>query len=331
MDSKTKEWVTIIIDANRTVRGRELTKRVAVSCEKPKLEAIYAEYDGDDLIVGSEIDRNDVTVTAYYSDDTEEEVYGWEFDSYRLTEGTNYITVYYEEGDEEAEDEIEIDAFEGKLKYITASYSGAYVTVGGKVNNANIKVTGVYDADRYVRATATLNGWYLKNYTINEGNNTITVVYKEDGETFEDTINVVGKVQQTSTTTPTANKAGTWAKVGNKWKWKLNNNTYLKNDWVQENGNWYFIDANTDMVALEWRMIDGKWYYFNGDGSMATGWKLLDGKWYFLDEVNGDMFTGWKLWNDKYYYLIPGSGEMATNRWIQNWYVDGDGVWTQTR
>ena len=43
------------------------------------------------------------------------------------------------------------------------------------------------------------------------------------------------------------------------------------------------------------------------------------------------METGWKYYNNQWYYLNPGSGEMATNRWINNWYVDSNGVWTQTR
>lgn len=333
MEKRTSVRVTITIDGSLTVRERDLTARITVDCEKPKLESIRAEYDGDDLIVGGEIDRNDVTVTAYYTDGSSEEVTDWKFEKYKLTDGSNYVTIYYEEGDEEEEDEIRVDAFEGELEYISAYYNGTYVTVGNKVNTANIKVTGVFDADRYGRVTSVLTGWSLQNYTIREGNNTLTVVYRQGGKTYEDTINVVGRAQTTTTTTTPSvtNKNGRWEQAGNVWRWRLTNNSYLKNDWIQADGKWYFLDANANMIASAWKMVNSKWYYFNADGSMATGWKVVDGKWYFLDQTNGDMVTGWKLWNGKYYYLVPGSGEMATNRWIGNWYVDGQGVWTQTR
>ena len=56
---------------------------------------------------------------------------------------------------------------------------------------------------------------------------------------------------------------------------------------------------------------------------------LKDGAWYFLDN-SGAMMTGWVRVGGKYYFLDKG-GAMLTNTWVGNYYVDGNGVWTQTR
>lgn len=331
MEHNRRELVEVTISGDYTVNGRDLyAGKDYVYCEQPELESIEAEYDGDDLLVGGEIDPDDVEVTAYYSDGSSKKVSGWKFKSYKLRDGWNTITIYYEEDDIDEDTEIEVKAYEAELEYISATYNGAYVNVGSKINNANIKVTGVYDGDRHGRVTSVLSGWYLKNYSIKEGNNTVTVVYKKDGETYEDTINVVGRVQQ-STAATVSSKNGAWEKVGNQWRWRLPDKTFLKNSWILVDGSWYYLEADSNMACSEWKNIGGSWYYFNPDGAMLKGWQVIDNQWYFLDEVDGNMYTGWKLWNGQYYYLIPGSGEMATNRWIANWYVNGDGVWTQTR
>ena len=101
--------------------------------------------------------------------------------------------------------------------------------------------------------------------------------------------------------------------------------------WKFINNVWYYFDKTGLMAQDELVYISGETYYLNPTGAMATGWKQVDAKWYFLNEKDGNMETGWKYYNNQWYYLNPGSGEMATNRWINNWYVDSNGVWTQTR
>ncbi len=340
MDSERSERVTVYVDG---ANGRKLrSSSILVSCAEPRLVSIDARYIGDDLIVNGEINKSDVRVEATYDNGKYKEVDDWTFGSYRLREGSNTVTIYYREDDERVSDTITVYAYEGELSYISAYYSGGTVPVGGKVDTSKIKVTGVYSERGYSNVTQTLTGWSLADYTIQEGNNTLTVVYREDGKQFTDTITVRGgnttstntnTNTNTNTIASTSTVSGKWVQAGAAWKFQMNNNTYLKNSWIQDamTAKWYFVDADGTMVANRWLMVNGKWYFPNADGTIATGWKQIDGKWYYLNAPDGDMFTGWKYHNDKWYYLTPGSGEMATSRWIDNWYVDADGVWSQTR
>lgn len=341
MEDERSERVTVYVE---DVNGRKIKgpRTLLVSCAEPRLVEIDARYIGDDLIVGGEINKSDVKVEATYDNGKYREVDDWTFGSYRLREGSNTITIYYREDDERVSDTITVYAYEGELSYISAYYSGGIVPVGGKVDTSKIKVTGVYSERGYSNVTQTLTGWSLADYTIQEGNNTLTVVYKEDGKQFTDTITVRGgnttstsnnNNTNTNTIASTSTVSGKWVQSGAAWKFQLNNKTYVKNSWIQDamTAKWYFVDADGTMVANRWLMVNGKWYFPSADGTISTGWKQVDGKWYYLNAPDGDMFTGWKYHNEKWYYLTPGSGEMATSRWIDNWYVDADGVWTQTR
>lgn len=325
MESTRSERVTVTVYG---VDGRELTEKIGVDCAKPKLDYIEVEYKGDeDLPVGAEIDEDDVIVEAFYDDDTSEYVTDWEFKKYNIEEGRNTITVVYEEGDEEEEEDFDVWGYEAELVEISASYSGGSVIVGKEINKAYIKVEGVYEENDKRVATQTLTGWYLRGYTIKEGNNTITVYYSEDGDVFEDTIQVKGVKASAATNT---NVVTGWEAVSGRWRYK-ENGIYAANKWVNDGGKWYWIEPDGYMAANKWFNDAGTWYWLNADGSMATGWIVVGGQWYFMDEINGNMRVGWKWWNGQCYYLDPISGAMATNRWIGNWYVDGSGAWTQTR
>lgn len=328
MESQRYEKVSVTYES----ADETFTARVTVECAKPDLVYIEAEYTGDDLIVGGDIDEDDVRVEAFYSDGSSSYVSDWYFESYRLREGYNDITISYKENGIKESDEITVEAFDGELSYITAYYSGGTVAVGGKVNNSYVKVTGVYTGTSYGKVSQTLTGWYLDSYSIRQGNNTITVIYREDGKNYTDTITVQGSSSVSTTTPSTTTGTGSWIKVGSAWKYRVNN-VYQCNTWVQaaENGKWYWLDANGNMVVNKWVQIDGKWYWLEADGTMATGWKMVDSKWYYLNNVNGDMYTGWLQYKGCWYYMMPGSGEMAKNVWVGNWYVNGDGIWSQTR
>ncbi|MCQ4639361.1 hypothetical protein NE647_02815 [Blautia coccoides] len=62
---------------------------------------------------------------------------------------------------------------------------------------------------------------------------------------------------------------------------------------------------------------------------MATGWIKDGSKWYYLT-ASGAMATGWIKDSGKWYYLTA-SGAMAQNTWIDNYFVNASGAWTQTR
>ena len=57
---------------------------------------------------------------------------------------------------------------------------------------------------------------------------------------------------------------------------------------------------------------------------MATGWLAQGGSWYYLNP-NGAMATGWLAQGGSWYYLNA-RGIMVTNTWINNYYLQGNGV-----
>lgn len=89
--------------------------------------------------------------------------------------------------------------------------------------------------------------------------------------------------------------------------------------WVEVKDKWYYFDTSGRM-QIGWKMLNGVWYYLNESGAMETGWVQVDGKWYYFN-TSGGMETGWVQWNDAWYYFAP-SGEMKTG-WVESsgkWY-----------
>ena len=89
--------------------------------------------------------------------------------------------------------------------------------------------------------------------------------------------------------------------------------------WVEVKDKWYYFDTSGRMQT-GWRMLNGVWYYLNESGAMETGWVQVDGKWYYFN-TSGSMQTGWVQWNDDWYYFAS-SGEMKTG-WVESsgkWY-----------
>ena len=89
--------------------------------------------------------------------------------------------------------------------------------------------------------------------------------------------------------------------------------------WVEVKDKWYYFDISGRMQT-GWKMLNGVWYYLNESGAMETGWVQVDGKWYYFN-TSGSMQTGWVQWNDAWYYFAS-SGEMKTG-WVESsgkWY-----------
>jgi len=86
--------------------------------------------------------------------------------------------------------------------------------------------------------------------------------------------------------------------------------------WEYTNGKWTCTDEDGDAVK-GWAMRDSKVYYLNSRGRMRTGWVKNRGDWYYLyksEDVNQELV-----------------GTLATDSWIDNYYVDEEGVWTRTK
>ena len=127
--------------------------------------------------------------------------------------------------------------------------------------------------------------------------------------------------------------------VPDKGYFYFNEQGYLQEKWVFDDGHWYYIPER-GVVSKGWVEVKDKWYYFDTSGRMQTGWKMLNGVWYYLNEsgametgwvqvdgkwyyfnTSGSMQTGWVQWNYAWYYFAP-SGEMKTG-WVESsgkWY-----------
>ena len=127
--------------------------------------------------------------------------------------------------------------------------------------------------------------------------------------------------------------------VPDKGYFYFNEQGYLQEEWVFDDGHWYYIPER-GVVSKGWVEVKDKWYYFDTSGRMQTGWRMLNGVWYYLNEsgametgwvqvdekwyyfnTSGSMQTGWVQWNDAWYYFAP-SGEMKTG-WVESsgkWY-----------
>ena len=130
-----------------------------------------------------------------------------------------------------------------------------------------------------------------------------------------------------------------YSSVPDKGYFYFNEQGYLQEEWVFDDGHWYYIPERgvvskgwvevkdkwyyfdtSGRMQTGWRMLNGVWYYLNESGAMETGWVQVDGKWYYFN-TSGSMQTGWVQWNDAWYYFAP-SGEMKTG-WVElsgKWY-----------
>ncbi len=99
------------------------------------------------------------------------------------------------------------------------------------------------------------------------------------------------------------------------------------------------LAENLPSDGYEWEFTDGQWSCTDSRGEPVSGWAVRtdekDGTelTYYLDR-EGVMKTGW-LKDDKdgnWYYLYEENedeelvGTLATDTWIDNYYVDRDGV-----
>lgn len=74
---------------------------------------------------------------------------------------------------------------------------------------------------------------------------------------------------------------------------------------------------------------DSVWTYLNDDGESIQGW-IDDGDHkYYLDE-DGCRKTGWYKTKGDWYYFEE-DGVLASDTWVDNYYVNAEGIWVKTR
>ncbi|WP_373803368.1 hypothetical protein [Bacteroides heparinolyticus] len=79
-----------------------------------------------------------------------------------------------------------------------------------------------------------------------------------------------------------------------------------------------------------WKKVNDEWTVVDTYGNSISGWVSYNGDTYYLDK-NGVMKTGWLKANGSWYYLSEDSGKLITDQWVDNYYVNADGVKTKTR
>lgn len=120
----------------------------------------------------------------------------------------------------------------------------------------------------------------------------------------------------------------------------------MSTSWQMVGDNWCYFnhasDGNEGALTMDtWKQLtyngNTDWYYFDTEGYMAVGWIYENNKWYYLnpasDGTKGKMYTGWQLIDGKWYYFNETTdgteGTLITDAWIDNYYVDSNGRWTE--
>jgi len=105
------------------------------------VSSILVTYNGGDVMLGSPINRDDLYVTALYTDGSSETIANYQLskDSPDMI-GANTIIVSYKYRTES----FVVNGYERGVEKLTARYTGSGVEVGTEVRKADIKVTATF-------------------------------------------------------------------------------------------------------------------------------------------------------------------------------------------
>lgn len=142
---------------------------------------------------------------------------------------------------------------------------------------------------------------------------------------------------------------GWWTDAGKSYF--FNGSGAMLTGWVKDDGHWFYCNGSGAMVT-GWQKVGGVWYYlqegngimyenaktaigkttyfFDRNGAMQTGWVKYGNDWYYCNG-SGAMLTGWQQVGGKWYHMDTLTGIMDANKYVDNYYVNGSGVWVSTR
>ncbi|MCC8076052.1 MAG: bacterial Ig-like domain-containing protein [Clostridiales bacterium] len=144
------------------------------------LERITATNKKGSFFVGDKVEKSDIKVVAYYSDQSERELTEEEYQITSSTvleqRGDNIITISYTEGSVKATYELTVEAEKAVLKSISAQYVGPDLVDGEELDPANFTVTAKWSDDR--ESVVEEGQFEIDPQTVTEGANTITVTYE---------------------------------------------------------------------------------------------------------------------------------------------------------
>ena len=118
---------------------------------------------------------------------------------------------------------------------------------------------------------------------------------------------------------------GSWKGNSSGWWFEDTSGWYPWSQWLKIDGKWYYFDYNGYMSASEWR--DG--YWLSGNGALEYdgigSWHSNSSGWWFSDSSGWYPVNQWQKING-YWYYFDGSGYMVTNRYVDGYWIGGDGV-----
>ena len=118
---------------------------------------------------------------------------------------------------------------------------------------------------------------------------------------------------------------GSWKGNSSGWWYEDTSGWYPWSQWLKIDGKWYYFDYYGYMSSSEWR--DG--YWLSGNGALEYdgigSWHSNSTGWWFSDSSGWYPVSQWQKING-YWYYFDGSGYMVTNRYIDGYWIGGDGV-----
>lgn len=153
---------------------------VRAKAAEPTVTAIGAVYTGDTLVVGEEIPKDKISVTAYYSDGTSAEVTEFAMSMQRVAaDGANRIMIVYRGKS------TEVYVYGKKPSSLYAFYTGELVSVGNRVGSENLDVSLYYSDGSYEK----LEDYQVANPVITAvGTQKVRIIYGS----LNTTVDVIG-------------------------------------------------------------------------------------------------------------------------------------------
>ena len=198
MSEAGEKLLTVSYTESKVTRTTNIVITVTEVPVQKELSRITVEKTKTEFHAGEDLNLDDITVTAYYTDDSSNVVTDFttnasEFNIY--TPGTKTLTVSYTEGGITKTADIELNVIQVPLKSIRVEKTKTEYFVNSQLNIDDITITAEYE-DGFERIV----GWYYTNVEeINmavAGEKTLTVTYSEEGvtKTASIIINVVPKL-----------------------------------------------------------------------------------------------------------------------------------------
>lgn len=103
-------------------------------------------------------------------------------------------------------------------------------------------------------------------------------------------------------------------------RFKFNNGSYAKSQWLYFDGHWYYFKSTGYALAGGWAVLGGEHYYFRKDGSnIRGGWATIAGNRYYFRSDGTNIRGGWATMSGKKYFFTD-DGAAYRSGWFD---VDG--------